>query len=112
MDPLQSTIDANNNEITATVVVNGVSDLGTGLVVGEGRRSGASLTPNEVSPVVKQNLLACLEPTYPETLVKEDFTAVLVNSAAQPERPLYVHSVDDLSKCITLTFMGAPSGDY
>jgi hypothetical protein len=112
MDPLESTIDANNNEITATVVVNGVSDQGTGLVVGEGRRGAASLTPNEVSPVVKQNLLACLEPSYPDTLVKEDFTAVVVNAATEEERPLYVYSVDDLNKCITLTFMGAPSGDY
>ena len=112
MDPLESTIDANNNEVTANVVVNGVSDQGTGLVVGEGRQAAASLTPNEVSPVVKQNLVACLAPSYPETLVKEDFEAVVVNTATQEERPLYVLSVDDLNKCITLTFMGAPSGDY
>ena len=81
MDPLQSTIDANNNEVRAHVRVNGVTDQGTGLAVGEGRRAGASLTPNEVSPIVKQKLVACLEPSYPDSLVKEDFTAVVVDTA-------------------------------
>jgi len=69
--------------------------------------------PNSVSPVLKTEVVAYLDPSYPETLNREDFNATLYsNDDEEFERVLYVMSVDDSEKSVTIKFPGAVSGSY
>lgn len=72
-----------------------------------------SMVPTSASPVLKTELVVTLAPSYPETLVQEDFTAVLFSQDDEDyERELYVMSVDDAAKSLTIKFPGAVSGTY
>lgn len=67
-----------------------------------------------MNPVIAAVLTVTLESTYPETLTSTDeFSATLV-SADDPEfsRELYVMSVNDADKSLTIKFPGADSGNY
>ena len=67
--------------------------------------------PSSVSPVLRTELTVFLN--YPDTMVAEDFTAVLFsNDDEEFERNLYVMSADDSQKTLTIKFPGAPSGSY
>ena len=78
------------------------------------KQSGQTVSPDHVSPILAQTLTITLESTYPETLTSTDeFTATLT-SADDPdfERTLYVMSVNDADKSLTIKFPGADSGNY
>lgn len=78
------------------------------------KQSGQTVSPNSVNPVISQVLTVTLESTYPETLTSTDeFSATLI-SADDPDftRTLYVMSVNDADKSLTIKFPGADSGNY
>jgi hypothetical protein len=63
--------------------------------------------------VLKTEVVAYLDSSYPETLNREDFNATLYsNDDEEFERVLYVMSVDDSAKSVTIKFPGAVSGSY
>ena len=67
-----------------------------------------------MSPVLASVLTVSLESSYPQTLTStSEFTATLI-SQADPTitRELYVMSVDDSTKTLTIKFPGADSGLY
>lgn len=74
-------------------------------------KSGMSLNPPSVSPVLKTQIMIQLETDFPYELFKEDFT---VNATSQTNssyiRYMNVISVDDEAKQITCMFGGAWSG--
>jgi hypothetical protein len=72
-----------------------------------------SLTPNNASPVLKSEIVVALNSAYTTTMVATDFTAVLFSyNDTTYERELYVMSVDDSAKSLTIKFPGAESGLY
>lgn len=74
---------------------------------------GMGVTPSSASPVLRTELVIQLDPSYPDTLNVEDFTCVLrSNDDEEFTRDLYVMSVDDSAKTLTVKFPGAESGSY
>lgn len=71
------------------------------------------MVPTSASPVLKTELTIILASDYPETLVKEDFNCKLFSNDDETySRELYVMSVNDSDKTITIKFPGAYSGSY
>jgi len=107
-----STLDT-VNPYTSTVTVNGVANSSQSVTLLSTKQSGVSVAPSSVSPVLATQLVISLESTYPYALAASDFQAKLV-LASDPtvSRPLYVMSVDDTAKTVTVKFNGAESGDY
>ena len=71
------------------------------------------MSPTSASPVLKTELTVTLSQSYPETLVKEDFNCTLFsNDDDTYSRELYIMSVDDAAKTLTIKFPGAVSGSY
>lgn len=109
---LTSTLDT-SNPYSMNITVNGVSDTTQSVTLLTTKQSGVTVSPSSVSPVIASNLTVTLEPTYPETLNKADFSAKLVNvTDASDTRPLYIMSVNDTEKTIKIKFPGADSGSY
>jgi len=76
-------------------------------------KSGMSLIPSSVSPVLKTNITIQLESDFPFTLSKDDFTVNATNQTNTTYiRYLKVIDVDDASKTIVAKFGGAWSGTY
>lgn len=88
-------------------------------------KKGTTLAPNNVSPVLKQKIVFTIEPDFPFTLKKEDFTvnATLVKLSDQVSsfstqnentriKRLNVVKVDDSAKTVTVMYGGAYSGTY
>jgi len=74
---------------------------------------GASISPSSASPVLKSEVTLYLDSTYPEILVREDFTATLYSNDDDTfERVLFVLRVNDAEKSVTVKFPGAYSGSY
>jgi len=72
-----------------------------------------SLSPNSVSPVLKSTLIITLGSDYTIPLLKEDFTATLLSNTNETfAKDLYIMSVDDTAKTLTIKFGGAVSGLY
>jgi len=73
-----------------------------------------SLSPNSVSPVLKSTLQITLDSSdYTIPLLKEDFTATLLSNTNETfAKDLYIMSVDDTAKTLTIKFGGAVSGLY
>lgn len=76
-------------------------------------RAGNTLTPDSVSPVLKTRVEITLEPDFPETLDRYDFTV----NATSVDDPTYVRylnvvEVDDDTKTLTCMFGGAESGQF
>ena len=97
-----------------SVTVNEVSNADQTVMLLSTKQSGQTVSPNSISPVLSTILTVTLESTYPETLVStSDFSAVLVSSDDPTiTRPLFVMSVDDATKTLTIKFPGAESGNY
>lgn len=76
-------------------------------------KSGVSITPNSVSPVLKQNVTIQLEADFPYALVREHFT---VNATSETNssyvRYMNVIDVDDANKKLVCKFGGAWSGKF
>lgn len=72
-----------------------------------------SVSPNSVSPVLKQDIIITLVPDYPTISDLSTYSA-RVKSANDDsyERDLYIMSYDNTSKEMKVKFNGAPSGDY
>ena len=76
------------------------------------------MTPNSVSPVIKQDLVIEIEKNFPHEFTEPtDFTATLVDIKNKKKDPnvsydLTVLSVDDQNKSITVRFPGAPPDTY
>ena len=72
-------------------------------------KSGVSITPNSVSPVLKQNVTIQLESDFPYTLNRDHFT---VNATSETNstyvRYMNVIDVDDANKRLVCKFGGAP----
>ena len=99
--------------VQATVTVNAIADSVQRVRVGTVRLTANAVTPSSVSPVLKSDLTIALMSDYPETLRVEDFSAELqLASDNSVTRPLYVKSVDNSAKTVTVKFPGAPSGSY
>jgi hypothetical protein len=76
-------------------------------------KSGVSITPSSVSPVLKQNVTIQLETDFPYTMKREDFT---VNATSETNstyiRYMNVIDVDDANKQLVCKFGGAWSGKF
>jgi hypothetical protein len=76
-------------------------------------KSGVSITPNSVSPVLKQNVTIQLESDFPYTLNRDHFT---VNATSETNstyvRYMNVIDVDDANKRLVCKFGGAWSGSF
>lgn len=71
------------------------------------------MTPTSASPVLKTELVITLDESYPDVLVATDFTCYLFKPDDYTyRRQLYVMSVDDAAKTVTVKFPGAWSGEY
>ena len=73
------------------------------------------MTPDYVSPVLKQNLVIQLASTFSKTLTEDGVTVKIIdNDASNPTniKELNVVSVDDSAKSITVKYGGAYSGEY
>jgi len=71
------------------------------------------MVPESVSPVLKSEIIVYIDPNYPETLVREDFTVILFsNDDEEYKRELYVMEVNDADKSVKIKFPGAVSGSY
>jgi hypothetical protein len=98
---------------SVTIEINGVSANNLSVDLLAAALNAVGIQPSSVSPVLRSELTVFLDSTYPETMVAEDFTAVLFsNDDAEFERVLYVMSADDAAKSLTIKFPGAPSGSY
>lgn len=76
-------------------------------------KSGITLNPQSVSPVLKSNVSITLEPDFPYTLDKSDFSvnATSVTNSSYV-RYLNVIDVDEDTKTLITKFGGAYSGDF
>lgn len=95
-----------------TIVVNNLTVANTlSLMLRNTIKSGVSITPSSVSPVLKQNVTIQLETDFPYTLVREHFT---VNATSETNssyiRYMNVIDVDDANKQLVCKFGGAWSG--
>lgn len=64
-----------SQELTAKITINGVPVVNSlKLKMKDFNRKGTVLTPNSVSPVLKQKLVFTIESAFPFVLKKEDFT--------------------------------------
>jgi len=98
---------------TVTVTVNGVADSSLTCTLLAQAESSLSMLPTSASPVLKTELVVSLATGYPDTLVKEDFNCTLFSNDDETySRELYIMSVDDADKSITIKFPGAESGSY
>jgi len=109
----KESIDA-TKDLLAKVVVNNLTIANTlKFKLRSSVKSGVSVIPASVNPVLKQNVTIQLETTFPYTLKKEDFT---VNATSQTKagyvRYMNVIAVDDATKKIVTKFGGAWSGKY
>jgi FlaG/FlaF family flagellin (archaellin) len=76
-------------------------------------KSGMALDPPTASPVLKTKVNITLDPTFPYTLDRADFSVNATN-ITNPEyfRQMNVIAVYDSEKIITVMFGGAYTGDY
>jgi hypothetical protein len=113
-DAFDATADANGADIPMTVAINGQSVTNTlKFAMKPSVKSGMSLIPSSVSPVLKTNVTIQLESDFPYTLSKDDFTVNATNQTNTTYiRYLKVIDVDDASKTIVAKFGGAWSGTY
>jgi len=77
-------------------------------------QKGTGVTPNNVSPVLVNDLVVQLESTYSGAMTsRADFIARLVDQNNSTNvRSLYVMSIDATAKTLKLKFTGAMSGTY
>lgn len=98
---------------TITIAMNGVDDSSLGVNLLAQAEETIQMSPTSVSPVLKSELVITLASSYPDALVAEDFTAVLFGiTDTTYERTLFVMSVDDTARTVTIKFPGAWSGQY
>ena len=103
--PYQVTVEVN--------AVSPVSDSNQSVMIVLSTANALSVSPNSVSPVLKQDLTITLVPDYPTISDLSTYSA-RVKSANDDsyERDLYIMSYDNTSKEMKVKFNGAPSGDY
>jgi len=107
----QATIDT-VNPYSVNVAVNSETDATNQITLSVDVLQVVSLTPNSVSPVLKQDLTITFDPTFPDiTASLADYT-VFVTSASGYKRELNIVSFDNVSKQMVVKFNGAPSDDY
>lgn len=113
-EAFDATADANGVDIPITVTINGQTVTNTLLfAMKPSVKSGMSLTPSSVSPVLKTNVTIQLESDFPYTLSKDDFTVNATNQTNTTYiRYLKVIDVDDAAKTVVAKFGGAWSGTY
>ena len=100
--------------LSMTIVINNLTVSNSlSLALRNTIKSGTSITPSSVSPVLKQNVTVQLESDFPYTLSRDDFTvnATSVTNSSYT-RYLNVIDVDDQNKRIICKFGGAYSGDF
>ena len=113
-EAFDATADANAVDLPITVTINGQTVTNTlRFAMKPSVKSGMSLTPSSVSPVLKTNVTIQLETDFPYTLSKDDFTVNATNQTNTTYiRYLKVIDVDDAAKTIVAKFGGAWSGTY
>lgn len=105
--------DAVGTTLAVTVTVNGETDSSLSATMATGTVETLRLEPSSASPVLATEIYVFLDSGYPETLVVDDFSAILYsNDDEEYERELYVMDVDDSEKSIKVKFPGAESGSY
>jgi len=98
---------------TVTVSVNGVTDSTLTVMMLAQAEQSMSMSPSSASPVLKTELTVYLASGYPDTLNKTDFNCTLFShNDTTYSRELYIMSVDDAAKTLTIKFPGAVSGSY
>lgn len=76
-------------------------------------KSGLSLIPSSVSPVLKTKIEIQIDNNFPFTLAREDFSVnVTKTDDITKMKQLNVVAVDDSTKKLTVMFGGAYSGSY
>jgi hypothetical protein len=100
--------------ITPVVTINGVTATHTlTFTMKTEIKSGTSITPDSVSPVLKSSITVTLENDFPHTLAKEDLTMWVTNAAnSSIVKQVNVVSVDDSAKTFVAMFGGAESGTF
>jgi hypothetical protein len=112
-ETFSETIDS-SVPLSMTIVINGLTVTNSlSLRLRSTIKSGTSITPSSVSPVLKQNVTIQLENDFPFPLKREDFT---VNATSETNssyvRYLNVIAVDDANKQLICKFGGAYSGGF
>lgn len=76
--------------------------------------NGLGVSPSSVSPILKSWVTITLSDDYPEDVILENFSAVLVSldDSEYPEYPLYIRTASNSDKTLEIKFPGAPSGQY
>lgn len=87
--------------------VGAASNLQMGLV---GRDLATGISPNSVSPVLKQNLIIQLASNFPDILDIDAYSVFVMGT--DYKRMINIVSVDNIAKTMTVKFNGAPSGSY
>jgi hypothetical protein len=76
-------------------------------------KSGLSIIPTSVSPVLKTKIEIQIDDNFPFTLAREDFSVNVTKSDDSTKmKQLNVVAVDDSTKTLTVMFGGAYSGTY
>ena len=72
-----------------------------------------SLSPNSVSPVLKQDLTIIFDPYFPDiTAILDKYRVFVRNMAENYQREMNIISFDYATVTMKVKFNGAPSGDY
>lgn len=96
-----------------TVWVNDFTDESASTTVDGENVFTSGLSPNSVSPVLKQNIQVSLPADYPGTIVAENFYVFSENLADHHDlKQFHVVSADATAKTLTLKYPGLLSGDY
>jgi len=116
-EPLNSASIDYVNGYDITVETYAVSATGTITATLYGTKLDSdTVTPNSLSPILKQWVTVTLKSDYPETLSNTNqFTATLVCTDVDCDytpTAMWINSVDDGTKSMTVKFPGAPSGNY
>jgi hypothetical protein len=114
----QSVIDYTAGAYTINLETNGnaADTSGVSLSLFDTRLIATGVTPASLSPILKQSITITLANGYPETLSDpSDFKASLVctdTDCDYKETIMWIQSVNDATKELTVKFPGAPSGNY
>ena len=96
-----------------TVTVNTINNADQSVNILGTKQNASGLSPTSVSPVLATVLTVTLESTYPGDMSSKDkFSAKLIKTDDNTERPLYVKAVDATAKTVDIKFAGANSGTY
>jgi len=99
--------------VTGTVVINSKVDNTLSLTITTAPATVRTLTPSQVSPVLKADIVITIDPSFAGTLEKDDFEVFIEDVTNSSNiRALNVISVNNAEETITVKYGGAYTGVY